>query len=337
VRVRLSNTFSRRAIAISHATVARAKSGSSSDATAGSMRDLTFGGQRQVTLAPGRDVLSDPVPLRAAALTDLLVSVYVPGPTGLVTGHPFAAQDNLLATGDRAGAPSGEAFKAIQCWMLVSGVDVRAAGRYSGTVVALGDSITDGFHSTSGANLRWPDDLARRLNALPGATLSVVNAGLVGNELLAPVAGDPQYGIPALDRLNQDVFSQAGVREVILLEGVNDLAYGDTADEIISADQQIIARAHARGLRVFGATLTPFGGAIFAGPADEATRTAVNKWIMTSHAFDGVIDFARALASTGNPQALNPAFDSGDHTHPSNAGYQAMANAIDLTMLVAGS
>jgi lysophospholipase L1-like esterase len=275
--------------------------------------------------------------MRAAPLSDLLVSVYVPGRTGLVTGHPFAAQDNLLATGDRTGAPSGEAFTAIQCWMLVSGVDVRAAGRYSGTVVALGDSITDGFNSTPGANLRWPDDLARRLNALPGATLSVVNAGLVGNELLAPVPGQPQYGIPALDRLNRDVLDQAGVREVIVLEGVNDLAYGATADEIISADQQVIARAHARGLRVFGATMTPFAGAVFAGPADEATRTTVNKWIMTSHAFDGVIDFARALASTGNPQALNPAFDSGDHSHPSNAGYRAMANAIDLTMLVAGS
>lgn len=346
VRVRLSNVFGTRPLTIEHATVATPKpepaaesgeTGETGDAAPGSIRDLTFGGHRQITIAPGRDVLSDPLPMHVAPLSDLLVSVYVPGRTGPVTGHEFASQDNFLAAGDRTAAPSVTGFATVQCWMFVSDVDVRSDARYVGTVVTLGDSITDGFNSTSDANRRWPDDLARRLSALPGATLSVVNAGLVGNELLAPVYGDPQYGVPALDRLDRDVFSQAGVRDVIVLEGVNDLAYGTTAGEIISAYKQIIARAHAHGLRVFGATLTPFGGARFDSPPAEATRAAINNWIRTSHAFDGVIDFARALASPSHPQALQPAFDSGDHTHPSDAGYQAMANAINLNMLLAGA
>ena len=338
VRVRLSNAFGTRAITISHATVASAKSGSSGDAVPGSIRDLTFGGQPRVTLAPGAGAVSDPVSVTVAPLSGLLISVYMPGRTGPITGHEFAAQDNFLAAADRTTTPSGAAFRPIQCWMFVSGVDVRAStARYTGTVVTLGDSITDGFNSTPDANRRWPDDLARRLNAMTDPTLSIVNAGLVGNELLAPVFGHPQYGVPALARLNRDVFSQAGACEVIVLEGVNDLAYGATAEQIISADKRIITQAHGRHLRVFGATLTPFGGAVFGSTSAESTRTAINKWIMTSHAFDGVIDFARAVASPKNPQALNPAFDSGDHSHPNDAGYQAMANSIDLSMLKAGS
>jgi lysophospholipase L1-like esterase len=340
VRVQLSNAFGTRAITISHATVAvaRAKSGSSGDPAAGPIRDLTFGGQRGVAMAPGAAELSDPVPLKAAPLSDLLISVYVPGRTGPVTGHEFAAQDSFLGSGDHTTALSDAAFKPIQCWMFVSDVDVRAStARYMGTVITLGDSITDGFHSTTDANKRWPDDLARRLNAMAGPSLSVVNAGLVGNELTAPVSGQPQYGVPALDRLNRDVFSQAGACDLILLEGVNDLAYGSTAEQIISADRRIIAQAHAHRLRVFGATLTPFAGAIFDSSGAETTRTTINKWIMTSHEFDGVIDFARAVANPSKPQALNPAFDSGDHTHPNDAGYQAMAKSIDLSMLTAGS
>jgi lysophospholipase L1-like esterase len=337
VRVRLSNAFGTRAITVSHATVASAQSASSGDAAPGSLRDLAFGGQRQVTLPPGADALSDPVSMKVAALSDLLVSVYVPGSTGLVSGHEFASQDNFLGGGDRTAALSDAAFTRIQCWMFVSDVDVRASARYTGTVVTLGDSITDGFNSTADANRRWPDVLARRLNALAGPSLSVVNAGLVGNRLLAPVDGYPQYGVPALARLDRDVFRQAGACKLIVLEGVNDLTRGATAQQVIAAYERIIAQARAHRLRVFGATLTPFGGAIFDSPAYEATRTAINNWIMTSRAFDGVIDFARALGSPGNPQALRPAFDSGDHTHPSDAGYQAMAGSIDLGMLTAGS
>jgi lysophospholipase L1-like esterase len=201
-------------------------------------------------------------------------------------------------------------------------------------VVALGDSITDTAATTGNANHRWPDYLARRLNALPGETLSVVNAGLGGNRLLESRPGQPYYGIPALARLDHDVFAQAGVRDVILLEGVNDIGYGATAAQIISADEQIIAQARVRGLRIFGATITPFGGSIIDSVTAEQTRDAVNHWIMTSHAFDGVIDFAAAVADPANPGMLLPAYNSGDHLHPNDAGCQAMAKAVSLGMLL---
>jgi lysophospholipase L1-like esterase len=334
VRIRLSNAFGTQAMDVEHASVA--VQSANADAVPGTVRDLTFGGQQSVTMAAGGDALSDPVSLHVAPLSTLLVSVYVPGPTGPVTNHPFTAQGNFLAPGDQASAVSGAGFSALPCWMFVSGVDVRGTSRYSGTVVALGDSITDTANTTGNANRRWPDDLARRLNAMRGPTLSVVNAGLGGNRMLAPRDGNPYYGVPALARLDRDVFAQTGVRSVILLEGVNDIGFGATADQIISADKQIIAQAHARGLKIFGATITPFAGSIIDNPTNLQTRNTVNKWIMTSHAFDGTIDFASAVAAPGNPDAMAPAFDSGDHLHPNDAGCQAMADAISLRMLTGG-
>lgn len=334
VRVRLSNAFGTQAVQVAHATVAADATGAS--AVPGSVRTLTFGGSQAVTLVAGGDALSDPVDLPVAALSDVLVSIYLPGPTGPLTNHPFTAQGNYLGSGDLTTSESGSGYGDTPCWMVVSGVDVLAVPRVAGSVVALGDSITDTANTTGNANLRWPDDLSRRLNALPGRTLSVVNAGLGGNRLLAPRDGQPYYGVPALARLDRDAFTQAGVRSVILLEGVNDIGFGATASEIISADQQIAAQAHARGLRIFGATITPFGGSIVDSPAGEQTRVDVNNWIMTSHAFDGVIDFAAAVADPANPNALLPAYDSGDHLHPNDAGCQAMANAVNLSMLISG-
>jgi lysophospholipase L1-like esterase len=332
VRIRLSNAFGAQAVQVADATVAVNAAGAS--AVPGSVRTLTFGGSQAVTLVAGGDALSDPVNLRVAPLSDVLVSVYLPGPTGPLTNHPFTAQGNYLGTGDLAASVSGSGYGDTPCWMVVGGVDVRSAPRVTGSVVALGDSITDTANTTGNANRRWPDDLSRRLNARPGRTLSVVNAGLGGNRLLAPRDGQPYYGVPALARLDRDVFTQAGVRSVILLEGVNDIGFGASADQIISADQQVIAQAHARGLRIFGGTITPFGGSIVDSPAAEQTRTAVNHWIMTSHAFDGVIDFSAAVADPANPAAMLPAFDSGDHLHPNDAGCQAMADAVNLAMLI---
>lgn len=332
VRIRLSNAFGTQALQVADATVAVQAAGAS--AVPDTIRTLTFGGSQAVTLVAGGDALSDPVDLRVAPLSVALVSIYLPGPTGPLTNHPFTAQGNFLGSGDLASSVSGSGFGNTPCWMVVSGVDVRSFPRVAGTVVALGDSITDTANTTGNANRRWPDDLSRRLNARPGRTLSVVNAGLGGNRLLAPRDGQPFYGIPALARLDRDVFTQAGVRSVILLEGVNDIGFGATADEIISADQQIIAQAHARGLRIFGATITPFGGSIVDSPVGEQTRQDVNHWIMTSNAFDGVIDFAAAVADPSKPEAMLPAFDSGDHLHPNDAGCQAMADAVDLSMLL---
>ncbi|HEX6526621.1 MAG TPA: SGNH/GDSL hydrolase family protein [Streptosporangiaceae bacterium] len=332
VRIRLTNTFGTQAMLVGHASVAVQSSGAT--AVPGTVRQLTFGGQTSVTLAAGADALSDPVAMHIAPLSVLLVSVYVPGPTGPVTNHPFTAQGNYLASGDLTQAAGATGYGDTPCWMLIDGVDVGASQQVTGSVVALGDSITDTANTTGNANRRWPDDLARRLNALHGPTLSVVNAGLGGNRLLAPRDGQPYYGIPALARLDHDVFTQTGVRSVILLEGVNDIGFSATVGQIISADEQVIAQAHARGLRIFGATITPFGGSIISSAANEQTREAVNNWIMTSNAFDGVIDFASAVAGSADPTTLNPAFDSGDHLHPNDAGCQAMANAINLRMLL---
>ncbi len=332
VKVRLSNTFGTQDMLIGHATVAVQSAGAA--AVPGTVRNLTFGGQSSVTIAAGADALSDPIPLSVAPLSTLLVSVYVPGPTGPVTNHPFTAQGNYLGSGDLSQQAGDAGYGDTPCWMFVDGVDVRAPERVAGSVVALGDSITDTAVTTGNANHRWPDDLARRLNALNGKTLSVVNAGLGGNRLLESRPGQPYYGIPALARLDHDVFAQAGVRDVILLEGVNDIGFQATAAQIISADEQIIAQAHEQGLRIFGATITPFGGSIIDSPAAEQTRDAVNHWIMTSHAFDGVIDFAAAVADPANPDMLAPAYNSGDHLHPNDAGCQAMANAINLRLLL---
>ena len=284
----------------------------------------------------GGQVLSDPVDLTVAPLSTLLVSVYVAGPTGPVTNHPFTAQGNFIAAGDRTMSGSTTDFSADNpCWMFVDGVDVRSRGPVLGSVVALGDSITDTSATSGNANHRWPDYLAARLVARRGPTLSVVNAGLGGNRVLAPRDGEPYWGVPALARLDRDVFAQTGVRSVILFEGVNDIGYDASAAELIAGYQQIIAQTHAQGLRIFGGTVTQFKGSFIWTEQRAATWRALNTWIRTSGAFDGVFDFAAALADPADPDALKPAFDSGDHLHPNDAGCAAIAGAVNLDRLLA--
>jgi lysophospholipase L1-like esterase len=333
VRVRLSNSFGTQPLMVGSASIALAQSGA--QAMGGTLRALTFAGAHGVTIPPGAEALSDPVRMEVPALRDLLVSVFVPGVSGPATNHFDAQQDNFLSTpGDFTLAASPAPYTTVNsCSYFVDGVSVLTSGRVEGAVVALGDSITDGTFSTVNANHRWPNDLARRLVARHGQTLSVVDEGIAGNQVLrdAGIAG-----VNALARLDRDVLEQPGARDVILLEGVNDIgASHATADQLIPAYEQIIAQVHARGLRIFGGTLTPYKGAFYWTPAGEQTREAVNHWIFTSGAFDGVIDFAKATADPANPLVFNPAFDSGDHLHPSDAGYQAMANAVDLGRLVA--
>ncbi len=332
VRVRLTNVFGTQPVKVGRASVA--VQASDANAVPGTMRSLTFRGRTSVVLPPGEAIFSDSVPLRVRSLSTLLISVYVPGPTGPMTNHPFTAQGNFLADGDRALAPTGEGYRNTPCWMLIDGVDVRPSGRVRGTVVALGDSITDTSATSGNLNRRWPDFLARRLDAVRGPTLSVVNAGLGGNRLLAPRDGEPYYGVPALERLERDVFGQTGIRAVIVLEGVNDIGYDATAEELIAAYQEIIDRAHAAGLRVYGGTITPFGGSFIETESRLATWRAVNDWIRHSGQFDGVIDFAAALADPDDPTRLRAEYDSGDHLHPGDAGTEAMANAVDLRMLL---
>ena len=280
--------------------------------------------------------------LRVWPLQDLAVSMYLPGRTGAATFHADAQQVNWVSTaGDHAADSGAGAFTTpTPSWYYVSGLVVRSPDA-DRTVVALGDSITDGVGSTTGADARWPNDLARRLDALDGPTLAVADEGIGGNRVLT---GARCCGASAEARFGRDALDQPGVRDIIVLEGINDIGFsavpsipgiGISATEIIAGYQDLIARAHARGLKIFGATLLPFQGAGYYTAAGEATREAVNTWIRTSGAFNGVIDFDAAMRDPGHPLRLNPAYDSGDHLHPNDAGYQAMADAVSLKMLLA--
>ena len=342
VRVRLSNAFGTRPVRIGRASVALERSGPV--LAPGTVRPLTFAGQPWVIIPPGAQVLSDPVRLAIPALAHLAVSLYVPTASGPATEHVQARQVNYVAAGDRFAAVSGQGFGArTPSWYFLAGVDVLAPARDVGTVVTLGDSITDGVGSPANANLRWPNDLARRLARLPGPTLSVADEGIGGNRVLNNSAC---CGVNAVARFQRDVLDQSGVRDVILLEGINDIGFSQShkadnlphtnvsALQIIDGYEQMIAMAHMAGVRIFGATLLPFRGARYWTAAGEAKRDEINHWITTSGAFDGVINFARVVADPGHPLRLNPAYDSGDHLHPNAAGYAAMANAVDLAALL---
>jgi len=341
IRVRLTNAFGSGPLRVGLAAVA--VDGAGPNTVPGTSHALYFDGRRSVVIPPGSEATSDSVPLAVAPATRLAVSIFLPRPTGPATQHADAEQSSYVATGAHVlggGAP----FRVrTSSWYFLDGVDVLGARRALGSVIALGDSITDGVGSKFGKNERWPNDLARRLNALPGSTLAVVDEGIGGNRVLN---NSLCCGVNAVARFVQDVRDQPGAREVILLEGINDIGYSQnsgpltaphtdvSALDIVEGYERIITLAHTAGLKIFGATLTPFEGARYWTPAGEAKRDAVNNWIRTSGAFDGVIDFAAAVADPGNPDRLNPAYDSGDHLHPNAAGYQAMAAAINLGALL---
>ncbi|HKF46547.1 MAG TPA: SGNH/GDSL hydrolase family protein [Terracidiphilus sp.] len=334
VRARISNAGGAVPVMVGSATIAKAGAGAAT--AAGTLHPLTFGGRTSIEVAAGGEVVSDPVPLHVNALDNLDVSVYLPGSTGLATQHYYADQSNYLAAGDQTGsAIAGPYTTTISCWMFVSGVDVQASSNVRGTLIAFGDSITDGYLSTMNANHRYPDDLATAMAARHGTKLSVVNAGIIGNELLT-IRPQLQFGYAAPFRFARDVLNQPGAKAVIVLEGINDI--GDRsaqASDLIPVFEQLIIAAHEAGLKIYGATLTPFGGSntIYGGdygtPAGEAQRQLVNAWIRTSGAFDGVIDFDKAVRDPTNPTFLLPAY-VGDPLHPNDAGYQAMANAVPI-------
>lgn len=303
----------------------------------GSDHRVTFTGADGVTVPAGAEALSDPVPGYVPAGTSLSVTVYVAATRGLATGHPQAEQTSYVSgAGDFAAAATAAPFRdATGDWYFLDGVEVTVPAR-TGLVVCFGDSITDGHESTANANGRYPDDLARRLLAEPSADqLGVANEGLSSNELTVngPGADGGPPGESAVARFDRDVLSQPGVTTVILAEGINDVGNGVPASQVIAADEQIIDQAHAAGLRILGGTLTPFQGAFYYSPAKERNWERVNTWIRTSGAFDGVIDFAKAVQDPADPLRLKPADDSGDHLHPGDAGYQAMADAISLSLL----
>jgi len=334
IRLELTNVYGTSPLQVGRVTVAIADWGAA--VQPGTIHPVTFGGGASIRIPAGAQVLSDPVALRVRPLQDLTVSVYLPDRTGAATDHADAQQVNWVSTtGDHAAEEGPGAFLvSTMSWYYVSGLLVRSSDA-AGTVVTIGDSITDGVGSDVDANARWPNDLARRLDALGGPALSVADEGIGGNRVLT---GARCCGASAVARFGPDALDQPGVRDVIVLEGINDIGFsaGISAAQIIAGYQQLIAAAHTRGLKIFGATLLPFKGAGYYTAAGEVKREAVNAWIRSSGAFDGVIDFEAAMRDPADPLRLNPAYDCGDHLHPNDAGYQAMADAVDLAMLRPG-
>ena len=327
VRIRLSNEYGDRPLVIGAAHVAVRDSGAAIDASTD--RALTFGGRATVRLLPGAVALSDPVTLAVPALRDLAVSLHLADSARIVTRHALALQTNYVGRGDVTGARSFAAETTLFVWPYLVGVDVTNSAAI-GVISAIGNSITDGALSTRDANTRWPNVLAARLST-GSAPMAVVNAGISGGRVLTFGAGPS-----ALARFDRDVLTTPGLTHVILLEGINDIGAsardGITADDIIFGYRQLIMRAHERGVRIIGATLTPAGPRASFTPALEARRAAVNTFVRTSGEFDGVIDFDAIARDPSNPLQFLPKYDSGDHLHPGDAGYRAMGEAIDLSL-----
>ena len=345
VRVRLS-TFRAGSLVVGAAHIALRDTGAS--IVPESDRALTFSGQRSISIPAGAIALSDPVDLDVPALADLSVSIFVPGSTGPATWHFEALQTSYVSPPgdftasfvmpvDKTTHYTDSMGSQHDAWFWLASVEVTAS-KQTGAIVAFGDSVTDGTRSTSDSNYRWPDFLARRLMAQPGNhKMGILNGGIAGNKLLNDIIGQN-----SLARFDRDALNQAGVTHVIALIGNNDILFvfspADvvTVEQIIDGHRQLIQRAHARGLKIYGGTLTPFEGFFFSSPAKEAIRQAVNAWIRTSGEYDVVIDFDAVLRDPTVPTRLLPLYDSGDHLHPSNLGYAAMANAVDLKLLKKG-
>lgn len=342
IRIRISNAFGTRPLLVRGASIARPIRTGDVVVRPGTIAPLRFGGRAEVSVPPGSDWLSDPVPMTVAAFDDLAVTLHVAGEPGEQTSHPGSRATSWLTKGDATRDPAMAGATATEHWFNLSGVEVETCGR-AGAVVVLGDSITDGRGSTTNGNDRWPDLLARRLEA-DGRTrgMAVLNQGIGGNRVLADGLGPS-----ALARLDRDVLALSGVTDLIVFEGVNDIGTLSRAERPTPADAdalfdaltgayaQIVARARARGLRVHGATITPFGASDYyhAIPLIEGLRTRVNAWIRTPGHFDGVVDMDRAVADPARSDRLASAFDIGDGLHPNPAGFAQMAAAVSLGSL----
>jgi lysophospholipase L1-like esterase len=336
VRVVLSNAFGTVPLVVGAAHVALRVKDAAIDPK--SDRPLSFGGSSSATIAAGAVAVSDPIGLSVPAFADLAIDAFLPGDTAAspspLTAHTGALQTNYISTeGNHAGDADLPVMTTTQAWFFLARVEVAAPDRV-GAIVAFGDSITDGTRSTPNTNNRWPDQLAKRL-AASNAKLGVLNEGIAGNRVLCDGAG-----VSALARFDRDVLVQTGATHVVVLESINDIGIGrnspfPSAADLIVAHRQLIDRAHAHGLMIYGATLTPFEGAAYATPEGEAKRQAVNDWIRTSKAYDGVIDFDAAVRDPAAPAKIQQRFNPGDNLHMNDAGYQAMADAIDLGLFAA--
>ncbi|GAA3150933.1 SGNH/GDSL hydrolase family protein [Streptomyces rameus] len=339
-RVTLSNLYGRSPLTLTHASLALS-AGDGAAAAAETMRRLTFDGSADVVIPAGGQAVSDAVPLAVPHGADVLVTTYSPAPSGPVTYHPHARQTSYLATGDRTEDATGTAYtEQTPYWRYLTALDVLSK-EADGTVVAFGDSITDGISSTSGANHRWPDILSGRLhNALEkGAQpprYSVVNEGISGNQVLADGLGRPAENQSGLGRFGRDVLGRTDVRAVVIDLGVNDILRNPRRadpDRIVTGLRTLVRQAHGRGLKVVGATLMPFKGHRGYTPGREAVRRQINAEIRAGGVYDAVVDFDRALRDPYDPRRLRPEYDCGDHLHPSDLGYRTMAEVFDLRTL----
>lgn len=338
VRVTFSNVFGHTPLVLTSVHIAVA--GAAGDAIEpGTDRALQFAGEPGVVIQPGASMISDPLAMPVTALRRLAVTTVIASAPAEVTGHPGSRTTSFFCPGSEPAAEHLDQPVKTEHWYFLADVDVRTSAPDAAAVVALGDSITDGHASTTDANNRWPDDLARRMHATTAtAHIAVLNQGIGGNRLLRNGLGPN-----ALARFDRDVLAPPGVRWLIVFEGINDIgtrkgaqAHGEpyaSAADIIAALQQIVVRAHAHGIRAIGATITPYQGADFYfTPDGEADREKINDWIRAPGHFDAVIDFDAIVRDPQQPTRLAPAYDSGDHLHPSPAGYEAMARAIDLRL-----
>ncbi len=334
-RVTLSNAFGNGPLTIGAAHVALRSRDSS--IVAGSDRALMFNGKPGITIAPGAHIISDPVDLDVPQLGDIAISVYVPGDSGQLTLHNTGLHTTYIAKGNVTAETSVNDATTTRSYYWITGVDVMAPAD-AAAIVAFGDSITDGSTSTPDANRSWPGFLAQRILTTPGTPkLAVLNEGIAGNRVLADGAG-----VNALARFDRDVLGQAGVKWLFIMESINDIGQTTranapvappvTPDDLIGALKQMVERAHTHGIKVIGCTLTPYEGAAYYSEQGEEIRQAVNRWIRTSGTFDAVVDYDAVTRDPANPKVFKTGFNDGDHLHPNDAGYKAMADSIDLRM-----
>ncbi|MGA7236551.1 MAG: SGNH/GDSL hydrolase family protein [Bryobacteraceae bacterium] len=332
VRIKLQNAFGNAPVMIGAAHIAVRANDSA--IVPGSDRALSFDGAPGCMIGPGVVLLSDPVDFTFAPLADLAVSLYIPGETGPPTNHATALHTTFIQSGDATSAEAMPDAAHTQAYYWLAGIDVVAPPA-AAAIVTFGDSITDGARSSNESNHSWPALLAARLAADKAtANIGVANMGIGGNRVLRDVSG-----VSALGRFDRDVLSQSGVKWVMLLEGINDIGHGTTApaeavtaENLIGSYKQLIERAHTQGVLTIGCTLTPYEGANYYREDFEKVREDVNAWIRTPGNFDAFVDFEAAVRDPADPKKFRAEFDPGDHLHPNDKGYEAMANAIDLVL-----
>ncbi|WP_327146847.1 SGNH/GDSL hydrolase family protein [Nocardia sp. NBC_01327] len=340
-RITLSNLYGNGPLRIDHATIARTAQGAGVESN--TLRDLTFQGDTVAKIPAGQALTSDTAGLQLAPLESVTVTLYLAGPTGPATFHSQAYASTYRTGGNHVADPAASSFtEATHSWYYLTDIQVSGpSAHHGGTVVAFGDSITDGFGSTNDANTRYPDRLFQRLTDA-GTPRPVLNEGIGGNLIL----NDSQwFGESAVKRFERDVLSKPDVDSVIVLGGLNDIGFSEidlptykpnpqvSVAQLIAGHRELIAAAHRAGVKITGATLLPMKGAEYYDDTSAAKIRDLNTWMRTSGEYDAVVDFNAAVADPSDSEKLNPAFDSGDHKHPNNAGYQAMADRIDLGKL----